>query len=146
MVITSVNMAFKVKDIHWEIMLNYMEKHKEFATGKFTSINGRDNYKKLWIDLVKELTATGYGERSVEKWQKCWTDFKYALKRKTAAIKFDINGTGGGPQQSKQLNDLELRFLAVLGNSFAEGVGVPERGLPADNVTRKRTIDEVTCR
>ncbi|GJQ77691.1 hypothetical protein Trydic_g12493, partial [Trypoxylus dichotomus] len=58
-----------------------------------------------------------------------WTDFKYALKRKSAAIKLDLNRTGGAPQYSKHLTQLELQFLSVLGFSFAEGVEVPERGV-----------------
>ncbi|GJQ83091.1 hypothetical protein Trydic_g15971 [Trypoxylus dichotomus] len=68
---------------------------------------------------------------------KSWADFKYALKRKSAAIKFDLNGTGGGPLYSKHLTQLELRFLSVLGSSFAEGVEIPERGDEIQNLKSK---------
>ncbi|CAH1106736.1 unnamed protein product [Psylliodes chrysocephalus] len=59
-----------------------------------------------------------------------WTDFKYLLKKKAAAINKDQMATGGGPSNTVPLNDLELRIISLLGPSFYKGVGSEEIATP----------------
>lgn len=47
-----------------------MEEHQDFATGRVNSVNGKEEYKKMWNELSTKLNALGLGEKTVEKWQK----------------------------------------------------------------------------
>ncbi|KAJ8954331.1 hypothetical protein NQ314_007119 [Rhamnusium bicolor] len=66
-------MASKMQDAHWLILIDFMEKHPSLATGKFTSASGKDQYKKLWLELAGLLNGAGYGQRTLQKWQKVIT-------------------------------------------------------------------------
>ncbi|GJQ87004.1 hypothetical protein Trydic_g12587 [Trypoxylus dichotomus] len=77
----------------------------------------------MWSNLAEELNAAG-----LEK----------GLLKSGKSLGRILNGTGGGPQYSKHLTQLELRFLSVLGSSFAEGAGVPERGMKEVPNKKKR--------
>ncbi|KAG5863656.1 hypothetical protein JTB14_024336 [Gonioctena quinquepunctata] len=121
-------MAFKVTGNHWDIIINFMELHPDLARGRIDGPCGKDTFKRLWTELTLELNATGLGERPVQKWQKTWTDFKYALKKKASDIKADLNGTGGGPARGGNLTDLENRILNLLGKTFYKGLGRAENG------------------
>lgn len=63
-------MAFKPTEAHWDLLLNYMGAHKEFARGQFSGPSGKSNQKKMWNDLTSQLNALGGGMKPVEKWQK----------------------------------------------------------------------------
>lgn len=63
-------MSFKIKEDHWFVMTDFMEKNKDFAYGRFSTANGREQFKKLWTELTIKLNSLGYGERPIEKWQK----------------------------------------------------------------------------
>lgn len=60
----------KVRDQHWEIIINFMEAHPNLAVGRLDVPNARDVQRKLWQELSEELNALGYGEKSSDKWQK----------------------------------------------------------------------------
>ncbi|KAF5278232.1 hypothetical protein FQR65_LT15721 [Abscondita terminalis] len=119
-------MAFKVDERHWEIITNFVENYPVVATGKFQGPNGKSHYRKLWEELTLQLNSAGLGQRSTEKWQKTWTDFKYTLKKKASAHHQDLNQTGGGPAKIPKLNYLEMRMLHVLGKTFYSGLDVKE--------------------
>nr|CAI5859039.1 unnamed protein product [Callosobruchus analis] len=127
-------MAFKINKVHWEIIVSFMEQHPELARGRFNGPSGREMLKKLWKDLALQLNSTGLGERSVEKWQKTWADFKYLLKKKASINKRDIEATGGGPPQGGPLSEIENRALHLLGATFYEGIGRPENGVSSCNI------------
>ncbi|KAG5887217.1 hypothetical protein JTB14_010798 [Gonioctena quinquepunctata] len=126
--ILNSRMAFKVTGNHWDIIINFMELHPDLARGRIDGPCGKDTFKRLWTELTLELKATGLGERPVQKWQKTWTDFKYALKKEASDIKADLNGTGGGPARGSNLTDLENRILNLLGKTFYKGLGRAENG------------------
>ncbi|VEN50352.1 unnamed protein product [Callosobruchus maculatus] len=122
-------MSIKLTEQHWQIIVNFMELHPDFARNRVKGPTGRDTMKKLWGELASQLNSLGLGERSIQKWQKTWTDYKYVLKRKAADIKIDLVGTGGGPPNGSLLTELDHRILCVLGSTFYEGLGMPENGL-----------------
>lgn len=47
-----------------------MEDHPDFAAGRLNCASGRDKHKKLWLELATLLNAAGFGEKTVDKWQK----------------------------------------------------------------------------
>ncbi|KAJ8912720.1 hypothetical protein NQ315_012274, partial [Exocentrus adspersus] len=120
---------FKVKGEHWEVLIEYMENHKDFACGRVTAINARETYKKRWTELCTKLNSLGHGVRPVEKWQKCWADYKSNLKKKAALIRNAREQTGGGPELEDKLNNLELRVLQVMGQTSYAGCGTKELGV-----------------
>lgn len=63
-------MSFKIRESHWEIMLEYMEEHKDFANGRFIGAQGREIQKKMWIELSNKLNSLGFGNKTADKWQK----------------------------------------------------------------------------
>lgn len=63
-------MAFRITQIHWEIIVSYMEIHPDLAKGFLNGPSGRDTSRRLWEELTLALNAAGLGERSTKKWQK----------------------------------------------------------------------------
>ncbi|XP_072399675.1 uncharacterized protein [Diabrotica undecimpunctata] len=124
-------MSFKLTEGHWNVLLEFMEQHKEFAKGQFSGPTGRIIQRKLWEELAQLLNSLGEGSKPVEKWQKTWSDIKYSIKRKASAKKQDIAATGGGPKVKPKLNQLEERVVNILGKTFYEGVSVSECGIPS---------------
>ncbi|KAJ8914900.1 hypothetical protein NQ315_016054 [Exocentrus adspersus] len=60
----------KVREAHWQVLYEEMDKNAVLATGKFVGPKGRENYKKLWDGAAKKLNSLGYGVKSTDKWQK----------------------------------------------------------------------------
>ncbi|KAF5269895.1 hypothetical protein FQR65_LT05694 [Abscondita terminalis] len=120
---------FKVNENHWLVFAGFFEAHPDLITGRVASINGREENRKLWQELAQQLNAVGMGERTVEKWQKTWADFKSNLKKKAAEINRLRAQTGGGPPTEKILSDLEQRLLSLLGESFYAGCKTKELGV-----------------
>lgn len=52
-----------------------------------------------------------------------WVDYKAKLKRRSAAVRASLTRTGGGPAGEPALTDLEMKFLAILGQDY--GAGIP---------------------
>lgn len=63
-------MAFRPKEEHLETIIQFMENHPDFATGRLSVANARKKFKELWQDLTNKLNSLGEGSRPVEKWQK----------------------------------------------------------------------------
>lgn len=62
--------SFKVREVHWQIVTDYMENHPDFAKGRLNHSEARLQYRKMWEELTEQLNSAGYGQKSVEKWQK----------------------------------------------------------------------------
>lgn len=71
-------MAFRLKEQHLEIIVQYMEEHPDFATGRLCVANSKEKFKCMWQELTSKLNSLGYGIRPVEKWQK--VNFKHVSK------------------------------------------------------------------
>lgn len=63
-------MSCKLQEEHLETFIDFMENHKEFATGRLSIANSREKFRELWKDLAQKLNALGHGIRPIEKWQK----------------------------------------------------------------------------
>ncbi|KAJ8932903.1 hypothetical protein NQ314_014347 [Rhamnusium bicolor] len=122
-------MAFKMNENHWNVLIDFMESHKEFARGQFVGPNGKTTQRKFWEELSGKLNSLGHGIRPVEKWQKSWADIKYTIKKKAFYNNQQLVATGGGPKMNKSLNIWEERAVAILGKTFHEGVERAECGV-----------------
>ncbi|CAG9773199.1 unnamed protein product [Ceutorhynchus assimilis] len=131
--------SFKIKECHWEVLMAYMEEHKDFANGRFLGLQGRETQRKMWSTIANRLNALGYGERSAEKWQKTWADFKHNLKKKGQMINSDLHGTGGGGHSSAPFNSFELRALNIFGGkTFYAGAGSTELGILSPSISQPK--------
>ncbi|KAJ8913927.1 hypothetical protein NQ315_005725 [Exocentrus adspersus] len=65
-----LKMSFKVREAHWQVLHEEMDKNAVLATGKFVGPTGRENYKKLWDEAAKKVNSLGYGVKSTDKRQK----------------------------------------------------------------------------
>lgn len=63
-------MSFKMNDNHWIVLIEFMEKHPNFARGQFSGPTGKLTQIKLWEELSQKLNSLGYGSKTTEKWQK----------------------------------------------------------------------------
>ncbi|KAJ8950041.1 hypothetical protein NQ314_008047, partial [Rhamnusium bicolor] len=70
---------------------------------------------RLSIKLQKWVTTWNVSHSAVNDLL-TWSDYKYNLKRKAAALKQNIEKTGGGPSEEKDLTELELKLLDCWGN------------------------------
>ena len=59
-----------MREEHWEVLVSFLEQHKELATGRFLGPNGKQKHKNLWNELSLKLNSLGFGQRSSDKWQK----------------------------------------------------------------------------
>ncbi|VEN45295.1 unnamed protein product [Callosobruchus maculatus] len=51
-------------------MLTFFEAHPDLSHGRLKGLNARERAKQLWAELSQKLNSLGFGERSVDKWQK----------------------------------------------------------------------------
>ncbi|KAJ8934046.1 hypothetical protein NQ314_013621 [Rhamnusium bicolor] len=54
-------MAFKMNENHWNVLIDFMESHKEFARGQFVGPSGKTTQRKLWEELSGKLNSLGHG-------------------------------------------------------------------------------------
>ncbi|CAG9761210.1 unnamed protein product [Ceutorhynchus assimilis] len=139
-----------------------MMANPELARGRIISAQGRKDYTKMWTILSEKLNSLGLGEKSIEKWQKSWSDYKYNLKKKAAEI--EKSQTGGESESFPSLTDFELKVLGIYGESdfdiysntepsTSQKLGINKEGnsvIPKVNRFRKRSHppaknDQASC-
>lgn len=52
-----------------EDLVSYMEKHSNFAAGRFTGSDGKLQLQRQWEELSKRLNYLQGPEKSVKQWQ-----------------------------------------------------------------------------
>ncbi|KAG8230329.1 hypothetical protein J437_LFUL000600, partial [Ladona fulva] len=114
-----------------EIMLKYMEDHRDFAHSRLGGPSGRVITLRMWEELALSLNASGCGpSKPALKWQKTWVDWKSKTKKKCLKIRHDQGRTGGGPPTQVGLSPLEERLISFLEASVEGDQTLPEAGLP----------------
>ncbi|KAJ8714151.1 hypothetical protein PYW08_007771 [Mythimna loreyi] len=77
----------------------------------------------MWVSISETLNSFGEGATKDWKgWSNYWVDYKAKLKRRVAALRTSQNRTGGGPAEVQPLNDIEKKFLSLLGEGFGSGL------------------------
>ncbi|XP_011187112.1 uncharacterized protein LOC105215061 [Zeugodacus cucurbitae] len=61
------------------IMVNFMQKHTDLASGMISDKRHRNN---LWTLLTNRLNTRGPPRKSPERWKKVWVDWRSSIKRK----------------------------------------------------------------
>ncbi|KAF5282447.1 hypothetical protein FQA39_LY17562 [Lamprigera yunnana] len=88
----------------WELIVNFMPKHMDFARSRLNCSRGRSAANELWCLLTKMFAAAGFGSKEVGQWQKI------------------ISKTRGSKNESRTPSMLAL-LVTVLHNLTAEPFG-----------------------
>lgn len=62
--------SFKIREDHLIAYADFFEEHRDFATGRLSCSNAREQFKKLWGELASVLNGLGFGTKSIDKWQR----------------------------------------------------------------------------
>ncbi|XP_054713036.1 uncharacterized protein LOC129222548 [Uloborus diversus] len=90
------------------IIVQFMEDHPSLFLGKITPEFSVEEKRKLWKELVELLNTEGQPHKTLRKWMRTWTDWKFSVKKKVLS-----SGKGvGGPEPP--LSDLERRCAKLL--------------------------------
>ncbi|XP_058065800.1 variable charge X-linked protein 3B [Anopheles bellator] len=71
----------------------------------------KEDQSALWDNLTKELNALGPPIETPATWKKVWSDYKCAVKKKLRWNRAALIATGGGPNITKPLSELEERVV-----------------------------------
>ncbi|XP_046981394.1 uncharacterized protein LOC124550718 [Schistocerca americana] len=99
------------------VMLDFMIKHAELATGRYTGPDGVRHKQKLLQQLATELNSLPNGtSKTADKWMKSWQDWRSDVKAKASLVKKELQKTGRElSTKAKPLTPLEERLLDFLG-------------------------------
>ncbi|XP_014368657.2 uncharacterized protein LOC106718959 [Papilio machaon] len=121
----------RVSSEQLDLLLSFMEEHRDFAAGK-QSIYSRFSSSKLWRLLAERLNAaaadTGGARKSPDKWCRYWADIKYKARKKCAA-----GGALG------DLSNAEERLQSILGTRPPDSSG---RGGSNSDEERKPVLED----
>ncbi|XP_062551112.1 uncharacterized protein LOC134216166 [Armigeres subalbatus] len=108
-------MSMNINTQQVEELTRFMEDHPDLARGILCGAEGRHHANKLWNNLTRKLNEKGPPVREVKDWKKVWADYKYNVKNKLRKNISSIRKTGGGPNQTKQLNPFEESVVRSAG-------------------------------
>ncbi|XP_041983248.1 uncharacterized protein LOC121736226 [Aricia agestis] len=103
-----------------ETLLNFLEEHRDLARGTLRNVEGRLQAQRLWRDVCDTLNAMGGCTKTVQQWQRVWTDKKYWAKKNVAAARRSATTTGGGPPSAPPLSRWDTKVLNIMGDGFGE--------------------------
>ncbi|XP_018562205.1 uncharacterized protein LOC108904223 [Anoplophora glabripennis] len=107
---------------HFTKMFDFFEANPGLATGQLPKIN----YRKKWRDLTEILNQQGIGEKTTEKWQKTWSDYKLHLRKKLSGIK----RSGKALDVPNQFTEQDKRALINMGVSLCDELSIKKRFNP----------------
>ncbi|XP_055907482.1 uncharacterized protein LOC129942523 [Eupeodes corollae] len=108
-----------------EHLVNLMQEKPDIARN-YTKRSTED-VAAFWEEVADKLNQLEGRQRDVAGWKKVWSDHKTYIKKKLAANKKEITGTGGGPHKQKS-------FIALIhSNDSVNGIGAKSFGTGNDN-------------
>ncbi|XP_055632496.1 uncharacterized protein LOC129772976 [Toxorhynchites rutilus septentrionalis] len=124
----------------FERLVQLLEKNPDIAKGFM-----RGNSGPFWNDCAAELNSLGPSIRDGSGWKKVWADYKSALKRKLSHNKREQWATGGGPNRTIHLSELEEQAVQLTGQlETVEGIpGCSSQGIPKGKNNEVNT--DVSC-
>ena len=99
-----------------------MSARKMLLLGKLTSGVTAESKKRGWEMVAAAVSTVGGTIRDSESVKKKWADYKSTAKKKGAERFRELKKTGGGVANNVQIDQLEEKVLAVIGDTLIEGV------------------------
>ncbi|XP_018394990.1 PREDICTED: uncharacterized protein LOC108773624 [Cyphomyrmex costatus] len=123
-----MNVTYKQR----EILLTYMESHRELLQGRLSSKSeSRRTMKDMWDDLANILNSSAEGpKKNSEEWRKSWNDWRMNVLKKETKRRNHSRGTGGGSPMKVNFTDIEEKLLELLTPEAAGIENVPQGGIP----------------
>ncbi|XP_018363951.1 PREDICTED: myb-related transcription factor, partner of profilin-like isoform X1 [Trachymyrmex cornetzi] len=110
-----------INDEQKNVLIEFMTKHPELQSGKFSATFTYKNAQKLWEEVTAQLHQIPGAVKEWNKWRKTWQDMRSATKAKNTSIKKHAQGTGGGPASSQVLTEIDQNILTLIGPTVVEG-------------------------
>lgn len=113
-----------------DYLIDSMLNNKQFASGKFVSVQGKKQHNEMWEKLTRELNEIG-PQKTAEQWKKVtilshyyklyindinslisqvWRNQKLLTRKKNSRIKISQGKTGNSSSFS-ELTEKEKKFL-----------------------------------
>ncbi|CAL1672632.1 unnamed protein product [Lasius platythorax] len=77
-----------------EFLVEYMQNHIAFATGKLLGARGKATYDLQWQNFCEKFNTLEGTSKSVEGWKKLWCDQRNHARARAAKAKANLKKTG----------------------------------------------------
>lgn len=123
----------KVSTGQLDILLDFLEQHADFATGRITSTFTSQLRDQFWDELALSLNSGDVGpKKEVVKWKKTFSDWKCAVKAKAGRIRGTRRARTNTQNKTVEvLTPQEERLINLVG--FAEWGFEDENGQEIDD-------------
>ncbi|XP_067614614.1 uncharacterized protein [Eurosta solidaginis] len=135
----------------FKCLVSKMKEHPDIAKN-FTR-NATNEVEQFWEGVRDDLNSLGPPSKTIAEWKKVWSDFKYAVKKKLAHNKRDMQATCGGENRQQPLTSLEEGVADLAGlNDCVGGIrnakqfGVPQKKITENTtpINLELTVDDIT--
>ncbi|XP_065075289.1 uncharacterized protein LOC135699037 [Ochlerotatus camptorhynchus] len=126
----------------FEMLVSMLEEHPPVAKGqKFCEVMhiSKQNYTEIWDGIRKKLNSLGPPMRTVEGWQKVWSDYRQNVKHKLAYNKKESQATGGGRNKMNVLSSCEEAVVKLLALDRTVNHSGSVFGIPQDEPSSHRS-------
>ncbi|XP_072941215.1 uncharacterized protein [Epargyreus clarus] len=101
-------------------LVNFMGEHPDLARGLLRGADARVRAKQLWEELCVTLNSMGGCCKTVEQWQRVWSDRKHLAKKNAVAARRAARDAGESSYMVSTLSHLELKIVSITGEGFGE--------------------------
>ncbi|GBN12569.1 hypothetical protein AVEN_9998-1 [Araneus ventricosus] len=130
--------TIRVRTNQIEMIVEAMEQNPLLNVNKVTSTYTAAKRNEDWGKLSKKLNSSGGAIKSVRCWQKCWSDKKTEVKKRSGILKTGNLKSGRERNEEKKLTPLEERIVLLIRPDAAEGLDVEEcESMPKELVIPK---------
>lgn len=120
--------APKATNVQIDFLLNYMEDHNAFATGKLLGARGKAAHDAQWQQLTIKLNNLNGPSKTMDAWKKLWCDQRNQARARAAKSKVQQRLTGNIGKQI-EIKDSDLRILSIIGGESSVGLPIMEVGI-----------------
>ena len=114
--------AFNWSNAELEVLNEGVAQHQTVVEARHSAPDTQRKKKCAWQLIATSVNAVGGRERTAHETQKKWSDVKSLTKRKMAAVRRDLTGTGGGPAQAMPLRSVEEATAALIPQVALTGI------------------------
>ncbi|XP_044760896.1 uncharacterized protein LOC123318351 [Coccinella septempunctata] len=119
--ISSKNRGASASAEQKKLLLDYMKKHPDLLSAKFSKKFTMKDARKLWVEISNILNTCDGANKDWKSWRKTWHDIRSRTKTKCARKRSYGRGTSRGTLLAGPSGDFEREVLEVITNVPVEG-------------------------